>query len=356
MLYVPEKIKQFKRLDVYMSNEFDDAAEFAAAGEGFQESGYPDRTRDSQVPLRLSERDDEDRVEPGQVTQYSLYGRGYKATTPTVDSLPPGCYDINADNYGVFVTPAPAPSGLLLELPEMRSDTVIGIVENFWNSEKDYKEGNEFVIGGAAYKAGIMIYGPPGTGKTCTIKIVSKKLVERGGTVFYASSNPGIVMNFLTDFTAVEKDRKCIVILEDIDTLIHNYGEYMYLEMLDSAKTINNVLFIATTNYPDRLDPRIYNRPGRFSSVVKIGFPGPNGRRAFLKAVLKKHDDVEYMVKHSDGFSIDHLSALVNSVYREKKNMQSEIERLRTLFKIPQSEEDKVMGLGIRSTDNSVKD
>src|SRR5690606_38395846 len=52
--------------------------------------------------------------------------------------------------------------GLLLELPEMRSEEVINIVENFWNSEKDYKEGNQFVIGGATYKAGIMLYGPPG--------------------------------------------------------------------------------------------------------------------------------------------------------------------------------------------------
>lgn len=340
-----------------MSNEFDDAAEFAAAGEGFKESDRRvDNNKTEVVGSLVLPDDDEDRVQPGQVTQYSLYGRGYKATTPTVDSLPPGCYDIHMDNHGPYVTPAPSPSGLLLELPEMRSDAVIGIVENFWNSEKDYKEGNEFVIGGATYKAGIMIYGPPGTGKSCTIKIVSKKLVERGGTVFYASGHPNAVMGFLTDFTTVEKDRKCIVILEDIDTLIDNYGEYLYLEMLDSAKSINNVLFIATTNYPDRLDPRIYNRPGRFSSVVKIGFPGPKARTAFLKAILKKHDDVEHMVKHSDGFSIDHLSALVNAVYREKKNMADELKRLRTLFNIPKSEEEKAMGLGLSNADMSIKD
>lgn len=330
-------------------SDIDDAAEFAAAGEQFKEDARDEQpkalsTSDDGAELKKSQTEE---AIPGQVSQYALYGKGYTATTPTIKNLPPGCYDIKADNNCVFVTPQPLPTGLLLELPEMRSDEVISIVENFWNSEKDYKEGNEYVVGGAAYKAGVMIYGPPGTGKSCTIKLVSRKLVERGGTVFYASGHPAHVMSFLTDFTTVEKDRKCIVILEDIDTLIHNYGEYQYLEMLDSAKSVNNVMFIATTNYPERLDPRIYNRPGRFSSVVKIGFPGKAARKAFLEAILKKHDHVAEIVEKSAGFSIDHLSALVNAVYREKKSMPNEIERLRKLFSIPKSEEEKVIGMGI---------
>lgn len=285
-------------------------------------------------------------VVPGMPTQYALYGGGYKPTTSTVPLLPPGAYDLQADQNGIFAVPALKPSGLLLELPEMRSDHVIKIVDTFWNSEKDYKEGNEFVIGGAAYKAGIMIYGPPGSGKSCTIKIVSNKLVERGGTVFFGSTHPSIIMNFLTDFSRVEPTRKSIVILEDIDSLIQNHGENNYLEMLDSAKTIDNVLFIATTNYPDRLDPRIYNRPGRFSHIVKIGLPTDNTRAAYLKAILKNHRDVDYIVSNTGGFTIDHLTALVNAVYREKKELSSEIQRLRTLFKVPKADETKPMGLG----------
>ena len=297
----------------------------------------------------------ENEVNPGEPSQYSHYGPGYKPTTPTIGTLPAGCYDINIDQNGIFCVPLPKPAGLLLELPEMRSDTVIGLVENFWNSEKDYKEGNEFVNGGAAYKAGIMIYGPPGTGKSCTIKIVSNKLVERGGTVFFASINPMVISSFLSDFAKIEKNRKCIVILEDIDSLIHNFGESGYLDMLDSAKTIDNALFIATTNYPERLDPRIYNRPGRFSHVVKIGLPGPKTREAFLKAILKDYRDVDFIVKNTDGFTIDHLSALVNAVYREKKDLMREIERLRTLFRMPKSEE-KTIGIGMGAKSNSVQD
>lgn len=287
-------------------------------------------------------------VVPGTPSQYAAVGGGYLPTTPTVATLPPGNYNLVQTETGIIAVQAPNPTGLLLELPEMRSADVIKAVETFWASEKDYKEGNEFVTGGAAYKAGIMIYGPPGSGKTCTMKIVSNKLIALGGTVFYADLHPRAIMNFLEQFSQIEKNRKSIVILEDIDSLIDGYGEVSYLSMLDSAKSIDNVLFMATTNYPERLDPRIYNRPGRFSHVIKIGAPTPAAREAYLRAVLKNHKDVEYIVENSNNFTIDHLSALINAVYREKKDLTNEIQRLKTLFKIPKVVNDQI---GIRSTD-----
>jgi SpoVK/Ycf46/Vps4 family AAA+-type ATPase len=109
--------------------------------------------------------------------------------------------------------------------------------------------------------------------------------------------------------------------------------------MLDSAKSIDNVLFIATTNYPDRLDPRIYNRPGRFSHVVKIGLPTEKAREAYLKAILKDHRDVDFIVSETGNFTIDHLTALCNALYREKKEIHSELKRLRQLFKVPKSDD-----------------
>ena len=282
---------------------------------------------------------------PGQVSQYSLHGQGYMPTTSTIKTLPSGCYDLMADRNGVYAVPMSPPSGLLLELPEMRSEYVLDLIDTFWKSEADYKQGNEYVSGGAQFKAGIMLFGPQGSGKSCSIKLATKKAIERGATVFYSQISPLYTNIFLTDFSKIEKDRKTIVVLEDIDTLIENYGQSGYLAMLDSAQSIENVLFIATTNYPERLEPRIYNRPGRFSHIVKVGLPGVAARRAFLKAVLKKHDDVEEIVAKSEGFSVDHLSSLINAVYREKKKLGSEIERLRKLFKVPAVIDTKQIGL-----------
>lgn len=333
-----------------MSNEIDDAKEFSEAAEQYKPSDNRNR---GAIASKAPYESDTAELNPGQPTQYALYGEGYTSTTPTIPKLPSGCYDICSDNRCVFVVPTLQRSGLLLDLPEMRSNDVIKVVETFWDSEKDYKEGNDFVIGGARFSTGLMIYGPPGSGKSCTIQIVNNKLVERKGTVFFASSHPSTVMSFLTDFAKVEKDRKSIVILEDIDSLIQNHGEASYLEMLDSAKTIDNVLFIATTNYPERLDPRIYNRPGRFSHVIKIGLPSAKTREAYLKAILKNHRDVEQIVASSAGFTIDHLTALVNAVYREKKELLTEIERLRTLFKVPKADNKQPLGIHANEWENA---
>lgn len=327
-----------------MNDEIGDAEEWVRSAD---ESGSSSRIKNSLRELRDSygstmDKKEEQKEKPvGQPTQYSHYRDGFTHATQTFEKLPNGIYDITNDSNAVYVVPSPPPGGLLLELPEMKSEDVIVAVERFWGSEKDYKEGNEFVNGGALFKSGIMIYGPPGSGKSCTIKIVSKKLVEKGGTVFFSSCHPAVTMGWLNQFRKIEPNRKAIVILEDIDSLIASYSESYYLEMLDSAKTIDNVLFIATTNYPERLDPRIYNRPGRFSHVIKIGMPTAAAREAFLKAILKSHKDVDQIVKETNGFSVDHLTALINSVYREKKELNNEIKRLKTLFEIKSSEEER---------------
>ena len=80
--------------------------------------------------------------------------------------------------------------------------------------------------------------------------------------------------------------------------------------------------------------------------MVKIGLPTPKAREAYLKAILKNHRDVAEIVKNTNGFTIDHLTALINSVYREKKELYNEMERLRTLFKMPKAGEKKAIGIG----------
>ena len=333
-----------------MSDEFEDVTEWIEKTSSRSSTENSGKQRPSH--LNWEDEDEVDSQKIGDYTQFAFYKNGFAPTTATVPTIPAGTYDVQADSNGVYIVRTPEPSGLLLELPEMRSDVVVKYTESFWNSEKDYKEGNEFVVGGANFKSGIMIYGPPGSGKSCTIKIVCKKLVEKGGVVFFASVHPSVVNDWLIKFRGIEPNRKCIVILEDIDSLIEQNGEFSYLEMLDSAKTIDNVMFIATTNYPERLDPRIYNRPGRFSNVVKIGMPTRAAREAYLKTVLKNHKDLDQILDGSDGFSVDHLSALVNSVYREKKDLTKELERLRKLFNIPKLGDSKKLGIKIGKGDD----
>lgn len=290
-----------------------------------------------------------DNPNPTALTQYITVGGGYMPASSTVATLPDGVYEITSTQQGTIAKPVIVKDNLLLELPEMRSEHVLTLIDRFWASEKDYKEGNEFVHGGALFKVGVMLFGKPGTGKTCTIKLLSKKIVAQGGVVFLGNTaGPSTVSGFLRQFAEIEPDRKIIVVLEDFDSLIDAFGEDEYLQMLDGTASIDNVLFIVTTNYPEKLDPRIYNRPGRLTHIVKVDLPSAAARQAYLKAILKRHDHVEHIVANTEGFSVDHLSALVNAVYREGKTLDEEIKRLRKMFVPPKADNGGgPMGFGV---------
>lgn len=285
---------------------------------------------------------------------YNEASKSYTVTTLTLrDSIESGEYGITQDpsTGQVFCYKLDPPDKILYELPELQNQYILSVIRNFWKRKQDYKDGNEYISGGQTHKAGVLLYGPPGSGKTSSIKLLSKSLVEDQGLVFYVSRNVGVAAKFLEEFFKVEKDRNILVIIEDIDAIINEEGDHQLLQMLDSNTAIDNVVFLATTNYPDRLSPRFYDRPGRFSYVVEIDYPTAEARKAYLEAVLKKHDDVERIVSMTEGFTIDHLTALLNQVYREGQDLETVVRRLQNFWDKPpvntENKKKRKIGLGI---------
>ena len=56
----------------------------------------------------------------------------------------------------------------------------------------------------------------------------------------------------------------CVIILEDLDSLINPNNRSFFLNQLDGITPNDGVLIIATTNYLERLDPALSKRPSRF--------------------------------------------------------------------------------------------
>ena len=136
---------------------------------------------------------------------------------------------------------------------------LIAEVHKFWGLREQFKNGNDLAFGGYLHKRGYMLFGPPGSGKTSTVKFLSNDIVKMGGIVIYADCEPHNVGHMIGAVSVIEPDKQMIVVLEDFDSLIENYGEANYLSLLDGESSTDNTLFLATTNYPSRLDPRIYN-------------------------------------------------------------------------------------------------
>ena len=57
------------------------------------------------------------------------------------------------------------------------------------------------------------------------------------------------------------------------------YAESEYLSLLDGENQIGNVVYVATTNYPEKLDKRFTDRPSRFDVVQKISMPNEDGKK-----------------------------------------------------------------------------
>jgi SpoVK/Ycf46/Vps4 family AAA+-type ATPase len=261
------------------------------------------------------------------LVQYVRHGSGYQAISYTTPSLNPGYYDIALVN-GVYVfTPKPLTTDALIRLSDTKSDEVVREIEHFWTLKDRFRK-----FGGLIHKRGFLLYGPPGSGKTSTIATVSKRMIDSGGVVVNgASIHPQHLRKALHEFREVEPDRSLIVTLEDIDSIL-KMSETELLSLLDGEGNIGNVVFIATTNYPEKLEARVVNRPSRFDQVVRIGMPSRDARYQYIV-----HCDPEISAAEAgawldltDGFSVAQLKEVIINVRCFGHDAEETVHRLKS--------------------------
>lgn len=274
----------------------------------------------------------EEKPEAGKIVQYSYYATGFLPTTATVATLPAGCYRPVPSSAGVWLNPADIVTDSLVQFPDTKSDLVIAEIDHFWTLKHKF---NEF---GFSHKRGYLLWGPPGSGKSCTVAMVISKMVKKGGLVILAD-HPHFLSDVLQKIRSAEPDREIVVIWEDLDTVIENYGEAQVLAVLDGESQIANVVFIATTNYPEKLDQRITNRPSRFDRIEKIDMPNEEARRMYLmaKASTTMAPDGTDLVKETEGMSIAHLRELIVGIWCQGSNPQTVLKRLKKMKTKPNS-------------------
>ena len=96
---------------------------------------------------------------------------------------------------------------------------------------------------------------------------------------------------------------------------------------------MNNIFYVATTNYIEDIPQRIRNRPSRFAEVIEIGPPDKELRRAYLLAKIHEDDvvNIDEWVEKTDGLTIDHLKNLIINVLVLGLPLDDAVEKLRNL-------------------------
>lgn len=271
---------------------------------------------------------------PSEYTQWVILPNStYAATGATATALPVGAYALELTDAGLFFVAKKILTDSLIDLDNSNSIRVIEGIKLFWTKKQ------KFLDRGILFKRGVLMWGPPGSGKTATLALLVKDLISKGGIVLLVQ-NPGLAVLALDRLRKIEPERPLIVILEDVEEIIDTYGEHDLLALLDGEHQTDNVVNIATTNYPEMLGARIINRPSRFDEVVKIGMPSVSARTQYLQHLLGK--DVEsyplsVWVDATEGMSVAHLKELVVAVTCLDQSYDEVIARLKTMKTSPKS-------------------
>lgn len=260
--------------------------------------------------------------------EYSGWGQlkddSYISVSISCDQLPSGFYRPVITNSGIVIQKVELYNDKLLKLPDSRGGRVVEEISKFRTLGKNFKER------GLLHKRGVLLWGAPGSGKTCTVHQILEILITEHKGVAIQVDHPQLAAQALQMIRRVEPERQIVAVMEDIDAMVDRYGEAEYLALLDGESQVDNIVYLATTNYPERLDKRFVDRPSRFDSIVWVGMPTANDRRCYLEAKEKNWDEeeLEYLVGNSEGFSIAHLRELLILIKCLGYSATESIERL----------------------------
>ena len=159
-------------------------------------------------------------------------------------------------------------------LPHNLKSSLRGDVNSFFKSKATYEDI------GIAWKRGIIVYGPPGNGKTTTIKAIMKEIyhslpMSPIPTLYVRSLSYGgeqLAMKMV--FEKARSLAPCLLVLEDLDSLITPMNRSFFLNQMDGLDDNNGILVIGSTNHLNLLDPGIMARPSRFDRKYEFGLPG----------------------------------------------------------------------------------
>ena len=257
----------------------------------------------------------------------------------SVDKVPAGIYEIvwNRTLSQHTIKKQPFKTDELYQLPSYEIQDILKDIQNFWDRRDKYREYN-FV-----HKRGILMYGEPGCGKSGIIQLISKQLIENDGIILNVKDGEDVeyFIDFIATFRKIEKTRPLIVLLEDIDSIAgeNSHSTSRLLNILDGVKQIEDVVYIATTNYPEKLQERITNRPSRFDRRYKVELPNDEIRRAYILHKLTEEDlkniDIDIWVDRTEGMSLSHLKEVIISTIVMGRDYEDVMENLEGLKKAP---------------------
>lgn len=213
--------------------------------------------------------------------------------------IPPGIYNAVPAFGTMIFSEFPRVSDALLDLESPEYKEVLSHTDWFLKPETKAKfEEADFL-----YKTALLLYGEPGTGKTSLVSRVNDRIVEQGGIVVYCSRG-----EYIKEILSLApKDMLLTIVLEELDT----FHDVHLLSALDGECQRNNVIYIATTNYREKISPRLL-RPSRIGKKVEVHYPNEAARQQYFTLKMGGNQVVaKKFARLTEGLSVDDLKHVV---------------------------------------------
>lgn len=274
---------------------------------------------------------------------FSVYGNKFlpnHSGDNIIPKLEPGSYTMHYDGQrGIFwFEPMILVSDEILDLPSSEYSKIVSEMEFFLTEgvKQQFKD-KKFI-----YKRSTLLHGLPGTGKTIIVNRVAKAVQAMGGITLWVNKSPELLKIAYEILESVQPETLTSVIMEEFDDMARRY-ESDLLTLLDGQVQKQNVVYLATTNFLDKVPKRLY-RPGRFSSVIEVKFPNAEARRVYLVSKLgADFSELNEWVEVTSGLSIDELKEVVQAVYILRYPMAEVLKRLKETkghVEVPEKEEE----------------
>lgn len=180
---------------------------------------------------------------------------------------------------------------------------------------------------------GVLLFGPPGCGKTLIVRAASNELkatfIHISGADLMKSGYSGAVNVIKESFNRARERAPAIIFIDEIDALAPSRDNYtspenerivgQLLDEMDGISELKQVVMVAATNKPDRIDPALL-RPGRFDKIILVPPPLFESRKQLfhlnLEGIpLEKDFDFDVLAGRTEGFT----GADIASICQEAK-------------------------------------
>lgn len=226
---------------------------------------------------------------------------------------------------------------ILLEVPSVKWAEIGGVSAIRAKLEQmviwPFKFPEYFDAMGICPRKGILMYGPPGCSKT----MIGKALATESNLNFISIKGPELFNKYVGEseravrqiFRKAKQASPSILFFDEIDALAperssssqassnNSVSDRVLAQLLtemDGIEALSQVVIVAATNRPDKIDPALL-RPGRLDSLIYVPLPDASARTEIFhirtkNMPLQEDIDVAELVQRTAGYSGAEVTAI----------------------------------------------